>query len=449
MDTAVNHQGYFPLSLSQLNIWNLEQALTGTSVNNISTTVRIRGKVDFAVLQQSINRVIESDASLRTQLTRVDGEVMQYHAPFLQEEFPVYDFSNTSLEGMESWENAVTRELIPLTGGALYRFILFRDSENSGGVLVKLHHIISDGWSQVMLCNKISKTYLELLSGKEPSLEEAPDYQLHVQEEQDYLGSKAFFRDEKYWKRVVEDIGEPSSLKRISGASVSPVGRRMSFELPQIINHAIFSYCQKKRVAPFAVFYMALAIYFKRNSGAERFTIGVPIFNRTNYEFKQSTGMFVTTLPFHNALQDDWTLNSFNDALMENWYEMLRHQRYPFTKICELAGRDGRLFHIALSYQDSKIYESRDASVMFSGRWHYCGYQMEQLTIHLTNLKNHRSYAVDYDYLAQFFTENEIFELHKNLCHILSEALSEPDRPIYRLSILSLEQKEEVRRLRR
>ena len=47
MDTAVNHQGYFPLSLSQLNIWNLEQALTGTSVNNISTTVRIRGKVDL------------------------------------------------------------------------------------------------------------------------------------------------------------------------------------------------------------------------------------------------------------------------------------------------------------------------------------------------------------------------------------------------------------------
>ena len=444
MDTAVNHQGYFPLSLSQLNIWNLEQALTGTSVNNISTTVRIRGKVDFAVLQQSINRVIESDASLRTQLTRVDGEVMQYHAPFLQEEFPVYDFSNTSLEGMESWENAVTRELIPLTGGPLYRFILFRDSENSGGVLVKLHHIISDGWSQVMLCNKISKTYLELLSGKEPSLEEAPDYQLHVQEEQDYLGSKAFFRDEKYWKRVVEDIGEPSSLKRISGASVSPVGRRMSFELPQIINHAIFSYCQKKRVAPFAVFYMALAIYFKRNSGAERFTIGVPIFNRTNYEFKQSTGMFVTTLPFHNALQDDWTLNSFNDALMENWYEMLRHQRYPFTKICELAGRDGRLFHIALSYQDSKIYESRDASVMFSGRWHYCGYQMEQLTIHLTNLKDHQQYAVDYDYLTQCFTESEIAALHRNLCHILSEALSEPDKPIHNLNVLTLEEKEQV-----
>ena len=434
----------FPLSLSQQNILNLEHALAGTSVNNISTTVRICGRLDFPVLQQSIHHVLESDSSLRTAMTEVDGAMMQYHFDYVREEFPVFDFTNTSKEGFENWESAVTRELIPLTGGALYRFILFRDAENSGGVLVKLHHIIADGWSQIMLCNKIGKTYLELLAGKEPSLEVAPDYELHVKEEQDYLSSKAFGRDERYWKKVLEQSGEPSVLKSVNSAAVSPVGRRVSFELPQILNHAIYSFCQEKRVAPFAVFYMALAIYFKRIGGADKFTIGVPIFNRTNYEFKQSTGMFVTTLPFYQEINDEWTLNQFNDELMENWYEMLRHQRYPFSKITELTGGDDRLFHIALSYQDSRIYESRDASVHLSGRWHYSGYQAEQLTIHLTNLKNHQQYAVDYDYLAQFFAEEEISALHRNLCHILSEALTEPDRPIHRLNVLTLEEKEQV-----
>ena len=130
----------FPLSLSQQNILNLERVLAGTSVNNISTTVRIRGRLDFPVLQQSIHLVLESDSSLRTRLTEIDGEMMQYHAPYEREDFPVFDFTNTSKEGFENWENAVTRELIALEGGALYRFILFRDAENSGGVLVKLHH---------------------------------------------------------------------------------------------------------------------------------------------------------------------------------------------------------------------------------------------------------------------------------------------------------------------
>ena len=434
----------FPLSLSQLNILNLERSLAGTSVNNISTTIRINGRLDFTALQQSINRVIESDSSLRTRLVTKNGEMMQYHAPFVKEEFPVYDFSNTSSEGIENWENSVTRELINLEGGALYRFVLFRDSENSGGVLVKLHHIIADGWSQIMLCNKIGETYLELLSGKEPLLDAAPEYSLHIQEEQDYLSSKAFARDEKYWKQVLSGMGEPCSLKAVNGASVSPVGRRLSFELPQIINHAIFSFCEEKRVAPFAVFYMALAIYFKRNGGTDDFTIGVPIFNRTSYEFKRSSGMFVTTLPFRNEINDEWNLNDFNEILMDKWYELLRHQRFPFSKIYELSGNNGRLFNIALSYQDSKIYESTDASVHFSGRWHYCGYQAEQLTIHLTNLKNHQQYAVDYDYLAQYFTENEIVALHNSICHILNEALSHPECPIHSLNVIPLEEKEKV-----
>ena len=434
----------FPLSLSQQNIWNLERTLPGTSVNNISTTVRIKGNLDFPILQDSINLVLEKDSSLRTRLTVKDGEMVQYHAPFEREEFPIYDFSNTSKEGIENWETAVTREPIRLEESPLYRFVLFRDGESSGGLLIKLHHIIADGWSQILLCNRIGQTYLELLEGKEPTLTEAPDYELHVQEEQEYLASKAFARDERYWKEILEHSGEPSVLKAISSAAVSPVGRRMSFELPQLLNHAIYSYCQKMRVAPFAVFYMALAIYFKRIGGAERFTIGVPIFNRTNYEFKQSTGMFVTTLPFYNAINDEWNLDQFNEHLMEAWYEMLRHQRYPFSKITELSGRDGRLFNIALSYQDSKIFENRDTSVMFSGRWHYCGYQAEQLTIHLTNLYDHKKYAVDYDYLAQFFAEEEIVALHNSLCEILNEALTDPDKPIHRLRVLSMAQKEQL-----
>ena len=188
-------------------------------------------------MQDSINLVLEKDSSLRTRMTVKGGEVVQYHAPFEREEFPVYDFGNTSKEGIENWETAVTREPIRLEESPLYRFVLFRDGESSGGLLIKLHHIIADGWSQILLCNRIGQTYLELLEGKEPTLTEAPDYELHVQEEQEYLASKAFARDERYWKEILERSGEPSVLKAVNSAAVSPVGRRMSFELPQLLNH--------------------------------------------------------------------------------------------------------------------------------------------------------------------------------------------------------------------
>ena len=99
--------GAFPISLNQQNIWNLERAFPGTPMNNISTTVRMRGHVDFLSLTKAIHMVLESDPSLRTRLTIQDGEPMQYIVPFEAEEFPIYDFTHSDVDGIDSWEAAI------------------------------------------------------------------------------------------------------------------------------------------------------------------------------------------------------------------------------------------------------------------------------------------------------------------------------------------------------
>lgn len=442
------HCGLYPLSLSQQNIWDIERACPDTSINNICTTLRIQGRVDFSALQRSVNLVLEADGSLRTQITLSDKTPVQYQAPFRPEQVPIYDFSQTSQEGIESWEEAFTREVMSLIDAPLYRFILLRTGENLGGLVIKMHHLISDGWTQVLLCNRIGQTYLDLLSGREPNLSQIPSYQVHVEEESRYLSSPSYDKDRAYWDHVLDQAGEPSVMKSIRGAAVSPVGRRLTFSLPQDLNNDIYTFCTGHRVAPFSVFYMALAIYFKRIGGADRFTIGVPIFNRMNFSAKQTSGMFVSTLPFFSEILGDWTLNELNDHLNEGWFDMLRHQRFPFPHIQNLAkGRHeaaDRLFHIAFSYQNSELLESKDATVTFSGRWHYSGYQMEQLCIHLSNLESNRRYSVDYDYLTQLFSAQEIEILHSCLVNILREALSSPDRPIRQLAVLSPAERERV-----
>ena len=164
----------FPLSLNQQNIWNLEQVYGGTSINNISTSIRIQGRLDFAALQETLDRVIAQDPTLRTRLVWEDGEVRQFSAPYERELFPVYDFSGSGDDGLAVWEETLAREALPLLDAPLYRFILFRTGEHAGGVYVKIHHIISDGWSQALICNRIARTYFQILSGEEVDLEEAP-----------------------------------------------------------------------------------------------------------------------------------------------------------------------------------------------------------------------------------------------------------------------------------
>lgn len=439
---------FYPLSIGQKNIWDVERACPETPINNICTTLRIQGRLNFPLLQRSVNLVLSADSSLRTRITLQGKTPMQYQAAFQTEAIPVYDFSQTNQAGIENWQTAFTREVMPLLDTPLYRFVLLRTGENSGCLVVKMHHLISDGWTQVLLCNRIGQCYLDLLSGREPELDAIPNYKAHIEDEKRYLSSKAYARDEAYWTQSLEQAGEPSMLKSVHGAAVSPVGNRLTFPLPQELNNDIYAFCMRNRVAPFSVFYLALAIYFKRIGGADRFTIGVPIFNRKTFAAKQTSGMFVSTLPFCCEISGDWTANEFNEHLTASWLDMLRHQSYPFEHIQTLAqtlgSRQDRLFHIAFSYQNGQLLESKDATVSFSGRWHYSGYQLEQLCIHLSNLEDNRRYSVDYDYLTQLFSEQEITTLHTCLVNILREALAAPDRPIGQLAILSPEERERV-----
>ena len=438
----------YPLSLSQQNIWDIERACPDTSINNICTTLHVQGRVDFSALQRSVNLVLSADPSLRTQITMVDKTPMQYQTAYQHEPIPVYDFSQTTQEGIERWQESFTRETMPLLDSPLYRFVLLHTSENAGCLVIKMHHLISDGWTQVLVCNRIGQCYLDLLAGREPELGDIPSYVTHLEDEQRYLTSSAYTKDEAYWNNVLEQSGEPSTLKSVRGAALSYVGNRLTFPLPQDLNNDIYTFCMRRRIAPFSVFYLALAIYFKRIGGADRFTIGVPIFNRKNFVDKQTSGMFVSTLPFFSEISGDWTFNEFSDHLNVEWFDMLRHQRFPLDDIRKLAqqhaNKTDRLFHIAFSYQNGQLQASKDATVSFSGRWHYSGYQMEQLCIHLSNLEDNRRYSVDYDYLTQLFSDQEIHTLHNCLVNILREALASPDRPIGQLAILSHKEREMV-----
>ena len=438
----------YPLSNSQWNIWHLEQSFPGTPVNNICETIRIRGVFDVVLLQKALNLIVQADPSLRTQIVLGEDHLpLQTEREYAEQQFPVFDFSTTNQTGIQHWEKSITREVMPVLDAPLFYFAILKINEHEGAVFVKTHHLISDGWSQVSLINRIAETYLALLDGEDVRLEPAPSYRLHVEEEQRYLASKAFERDRAYWEEILRDVPAPVSLKESANAQLSPVGQRVSFTLSDTLNHALNAFCTEHRIAPFAVFYMVLAIYLKRVRKTGRLCIGAPVHNRSSRTDRLSTGMFVSTLPFFSELDESWSFEEFSTRLAEDWLELLRHQRFPFSRIQELARQQsehGRLFHLVLSFHNSRAYQNRDTSIAFSGQWHYAGYQAEQLCIHLNNIEDERRYSVNYDYLTQLFSRHEIEALHHYLVNLLTQALSLPERPIYALSLLGPEEQEAV-----
>ena len=128
-----------------------------------------------------------------------------------------------------------------------------------------------------------------------------------------------------------------------------------------------------------------------------------------------------------------------------HWFNTLRHSRYPYRDIqCladnvenEIGCKSGRLFQIMFSYLVEAQFDNQSPAVLFETEWHYAGYQAEPLCIHLSHRKGPNTLTVDYDFLTQLYTEDEISLFHACLMNILDDALLFPEKSIYNLSMLS------------
>lgn len=422
-------------------------SIPGTSVNVISVTIRISGYFDVALVNKSLNHLIKTDSSLRTRIKLENGQPHQYYADFWPENYPFYDFSLTDKQGFYHWEETSAKEPISVLDSPLVHGYIFKLSESEGGLLLKVHHLISDGWSTASIIEHFVKTYMEFTKGR--ILSSSPSSGGFQTETQDrYLQSKAYTRDKKYWDEILSRPFSDVSLKDFNGSVKSLAGRRKTFPLSKTLSRLVYAFCNEHRLSPFSVLYMALAVYLCRIKGAGRPCIGVPVVGRTDLEDKKATGMYVRTLPFICTVDDAWNFRDFSRHVSENWLELLKHQRFSFPEITRIFKRHNpgneKLFNLVLSYQNSKIAQSSDESIIFTGRWHYSGFQAEQLCLHLNNREDEREFLISYDYLTQLFSEDDISKLHTHLTNILGEALENPAMPISRLSILSPAEKEQI-----
>src|SRR5689334_25279276 len=91
----------FPLSYAQQRLWFMEQLRPSTALFNISTAVHWPMAVDPAVVEHSINQIVERHEALRTTFTVMDGQPVQVIAPSMRVPLSVVDLEQISPQ--ETW----------------------------------------------------------------------------------------------------------------------------------------------------------------------------------------------------------------------------------------------------------------------------------------------------------------------------------------------------------
>lgn len=439
---------YYPLTHPQRRIWHVEQSHPGTSMWNNAGTLKIRGNLDFELLDRAVQLFLETNESIRLRIRLLDGEPVQYVAPY----HPLYiehlDFTAAGIQGLYEWDTRQTQAPMPLIDSPLYYFAFAQTADGEGYLYAKLHHIISDGISFVIMTNAILESYDRLLSGEEPDASEyAESYLAYVKEEKEYEASKRHAYDEAYWLKRFSELPEPTVLKQRKADYFSTKARRKACVLSAELSTSVRAFCEANRVSVFTLLLATVSIYINRVLGKNDLVMSAPVSNRTFAGSSQRFGMYVSTVPVRVSVDEDKSFLEFAEDIANEWFSVLKHQRYPYDvliqKLHEAHCDIEQLYDIALSYQVGTFEKSKQY-FSYEGRWHFSGHQTSSLNIHWNDRENDGRFILDYDYLSPLFAIKEVDFIHEHLCCLIEDAVKHPEKRLYELDIVSLDEYEKT-----
>ena len=406
----------YNLTNSQKSIWLTEQFYKNTSINNIVGYLKIEKNVNLEALEKAFNLFILKNDSFKLKITMQDGHAKQYFDEFIYEKLEIIDLKN-ELQ-LEEFEKSYPKKFFSLNNSFLFRAVLLRLPNNCGILVLATHHLISDAWTMTIALNEIYSNYNKLISSEPISDEKNPSYLDFIKSNDAYLKSDKFFKDKEYWDENFKELPNIISFKK-SSTSIS--SNRKVFDFEEKLINKIEKYCTENKISVYIFLLAIFGIYFKNLFNSNRFVIGNPILNRSNFKEKHTTGMFVTVMPFLFNVDNSLCFSKYAENIALEQKKMYRHIKYPYHEILNQIKSEhnfsGSLYDIVFSYQNANIPDFCKWLPNYS--------QVESLQIHIKNLNEEKnSLSIHYDYLTDIFSEIDIDNMHNRILNIISQALN-------------------------
>jgi amino acid adenylation domain-containing protein len=435
----------YPLTSSQREIW-FDQALHAeVALYNVGGYIKILGPLDPALFEQAVKLLVQKHDALRTVLTDTeseDGLPLQSFVNALSISVPLQDFSghdNAEQLAVE-WMQARFNEAFELIGQPLFRYDLVKTSDTRYYWLMQYHHLIVDGHSIALLHHSLARIYTQLAQEQTPDLE-SPSYTHYIRDDRAYIESDKFEEQRRYWLKKYSTVPEPLLSPRYRSLFTnSLVGSGCeAFYLPRDFYQQLDSLAKQHQATLPQVLLGALYVYFTRTAQSDNFTLGWPILNRSNAQFKQTAGLFVSISPILFSFDQNLSFVELLAQILKTLRANYRYQRFPISELNREVGfktGHSKLFDISLSYQKF------DYDTEFNGIKSYCSllwqaWEQIPLIIQVQDFHAQSDVKLDFVYNLAYFTPMDIQALQNRLMTILQAVLADSSTLIYNLPILT------------
>ncbi|WP_179957672.1 non-ribosomal peptide synthetase [Exilibacterium tricleocarpae] len=361
-----------PLQLSymQESLWLIDRINPDTTPYNICRAFELVGRLNHPALEWAIRQIVTRHHVLRTKIeTNESAEPLPVLQVPGQVTIPIVELTPVpeayQAQAVLLYARQAATTPFRLDADAVIRVRLLKLAESKHILLVALHHIAFDGWSESIFIRELSVLYNQLDDGSEnilPALQ--VQYSDYARWQRAWMSTGMAGRHLDYWRQHLNNLPRLHGLRLdrprpaeqcFAGASYKQV---LTGEVPMRLS----ALAQSHGVTLFMLLHAAFTVLLSRHSGQTDIVVGAPVANRDRSEFTPLVGLFVNTVVLRTDLSD----NPRFDLLLQRCKALLlaayTHQQIPFEKLVEELQPDrslshSPLFQIKLALQNNETVE--------------------------------------------------------------------------------------------
>ena len=349
------------LSPMQKNIWLNEQISTDKSIYNLPIGIALEGELDVERLKQSIRALVQRHFSLSLKFTQEKGDIYQSLEKCSETSLNYEDLTTLSSRKRRVALFAKIEEMrkVPfdLQSGQLVKFSLFRFKKRNSVLVIIIHHLVSDAWSQDVLLRDLNEFYSNgSFAADAPRI---TDYEHYINR---LLDSKPSPKTNEYLERFsnVDSIKlKPDFYAR--GKSDSPIARKAFYTVDKEVVRLLKQEAVRRKCSMFSLTLCVSAFTLSHFSNTKEFLLPITKGHRNLAEMENAVVCMTeqVLIPFR---VDSNT--SFSSCLEETNGLLIRSLQddYPTLEAVKVYVKEGHGQHIENTinflYQNSSTVRS-------------------------------------------------------------------------------------------
>jgi len=363
-----------PLSFAQQRLWFLHQLSPDSHSYNLLDALRLEGNLNLLALEQSLSELIRRHEILRTTFPMVEGQPIQRIAPPSPVSLPLEDLQglskNEQTEHLQEIAIALSLKPFNLAKESLVQFKLLKLSSQEYVLLLKMHHIIYDGWSLSIFFDELSQLYAAFVRGLPSPLPELSiQYADFAVWQRQWLTGEVLERQLNYWQKQLQDA--PTILELPTDYPRPPIpsfrGDGQVFRLNQDLTQRLKRLSQESGATLFMTLLAAFFVLISRYSGQSDVLVGSPIANRNSSAIEKLMGFFANTLALRGDMSGNPSFLELLERVKQTTLSAYAHQDLPFEMLVEKLQLNRNLSHNPLIQVMFSLQNTPQSEASLSG----------------------------------------------------------------------------------